>query len=279
MSKRKTSPIEVTEDGIGGSIAQRFKHPSFGHVVINRVTGTKKLFGSQLQHGEYFSLKIRDCEMVNDLGRLWFFDRNKDHIEIALSATQLLELFSNIGGGHGTQCTILYANKEEIPEPEEKEMSPASAAIQGFAESVGKTIRALESETTKIRELIEDKKPLGQSQKRELVHLLGRVTHALKTNAKFYGDSFIEVSEKVVQSAKAEVESFVRSTLIAYGIKHLSDQGNSIVSLPEWDSTKEARDPGKCQFCSSKANLIGTDHGIMCADCANSGKDSRFNEN
>ena len=229
----KKTPVKIIKGVRGGMETFEYKHDSFVQLSLSRVSGNRRLFGSQIGHQHYFELRVSPCAAEEDNGRIWYFGSNRALMRVALSSSQLLELFTSIGVSQGSCGTLLSLNGELIPEAETPEANHSVAAMKGFAGSVQRVLQDLDSSIEEVDALLESKKPLKQSEKNQLKNLLGYIRKGIERNAEYFGEQFIEASEKVVQSAKAEVESFVKSTLIAHGVKSLNEK-DSIVTLPEW---------------------------------------------
>lgn len=206
-------------------------HESYGLVSFSRKTGNPgKLFGSALEnHFSYITLSVRKGKLIRDGHGYdrYYGSMRGDVIEVDLSAAQFAELLTTMNVGMGTPCTIRSVNG--IPCAAAPELdSEAETVRSDFKERMKNTIKTFQEGFDKTSELLE-KKSLSKKDREEILSTYNRLIQELATNAPYYVELFEEASEKVVQSAKAEVDAFTASVVSAVGLQAIKQMGQNVV--------------------------------------------------
>ena len=86
---------------------QLITHPAFGTITVSRPTSSpgKILFGSDIDHQHYVSVRIHDAEINRDLHRDWLHP-GKTILEFSMSEVQWAKFVSGAGISQATQITL-----------------------------------------------------------------------------------------------------------------------------------------------------------------------------
>jgi hypothetical protein len=199
------------------------RHPSYGLLSIHRVHGGKtNLFGSTVDHSGYLRIRISRAELKRDLHHTWYHDLLPAIVEVDMSPAQYAEAITSPNMGVGTPCTIRYLDGERVPNPER--VNPRELFQQEFKKKMAGLASRLESDMARARELLE-KKSLTKADRAEIIGALGRVHTEVASNVPFVHSSFDEAMEDTVKEAKAEVESYVTSTILSLGRQAVLESG------------------------------------------------------
>jgi hypothetical protein len=225
------TPVKYQTVRIGGDDEQRASHPSWVMVGISRQNGHRRLFGSQLQHHQHFTLSVQYAEAQESLGGVHYFGTHKNLIEVTFSGAQFVELITSMNIGSGVPGTLTWYNGEFVPQAEENSPHPTRVAKKGFTQCLLKNIENLQVQIDEINALIGDSRPLGQEKKKQIRDRLSYIKQHFVSNADFYLERYKEAAEEVTKQAKNEFETFVTSSLMSKGIEALRNE--AVVSLPK----------------------------------------------
>jgi hypothetical protein len=201
-------------------------HPSYGMIAVNRFTigGTKKtpFFGSSLDtHYSGIRIVIKRAVLTKYPGssRVDHPFARESLIEVDLTGAQFAELITAMNVGDGVPCTIKRIGGEGIPEP---------PAMANEAEKVREDIKTdVASLAVEARELLTalrstfDGKNIKKVDRQVLIKKTEAVIQNLESNLPYLLTRFEEATEKTVVRAKAEIETFMRTTLEQAGLEAL----------------------------------------------------------
>jgi len=219
------------EKGRDGDI---LTHPTFGLVSLTRTSCTSAaLVGSEITHNSYISLTIQRGELHREYMEDWWLGSN-ELIKINITADQFTTLITSMGG-QPTPCTIariLNAEKQEgykVPKFNLGEILKTEMDVE-FIDAKEKS----DSLNEKMKELLNEKKPITKTQLRELASEVFSVTNFLSSNMSFFRKQVTRAVEKTVTRSKAHLESWVQGVVGKLGLK-------SIQSLREVDVKADAQ--------------------------------------
>lgn len=203
---------------------EELQHPSYGLVQFNRCSNThSKLFGSALKsHMTTVRLRVyNDVKLLRGNTGDRYYAPNVPLVEVELSANQFAELVTTMNVGQGVPCTIRRVGNESVEPPPD---------LTAEAEHVHASFETKMREAAdKLAEHVHDlPKKLEEAKipKKHWESILGPVKKMLQEvglNSHFWLEMFEEQSEKVVASAKAEIEAFTSLSVTRAGIKALSE--------------------------------------------------------
>ena len=206
------------------SLDEAETHESYGMVGLSRCTGgNQHLFGSSIRsHGHFISLEVRRAKRMHDLSRDWYMsDGRVPLIEVHLSAAQFAEMITTMNVGDGVPCTIRYLGADKMENP--PDVSTEAEKVQtGFKEHTEELAQKMDRFQAEMRTLFE-KKSLGKRDREEILKQIGLFIQSVRSDLPFVLESFEEATEKVVTTAKAEVEAFTTSAVQAAGLEAIAD--------------------------------------------------------
>lgn len=224
--------ISKPEIGHSDSVAT---HPAYAQIGASRVSGSARLYGSDFVHQNFVRIRISKSEMHRSLANDNPYGSNQSYIEVDLSEAQWATFVSSMNVGWGTQCTLRYRDREEIPGI----AAPAEDRQQQFKrEAAERAERAV----AQMDELAAEIDALKVSEKQKNA-LKGRLTTArmqLTSNIPFVLDQFAENMEKTVEKAKVEVNAYVLNTIQRAGLQALGVQPGSSPLLGLGDESAKA---------------------------------------
>ena len=220
---RENEDITVTEER-EGSVE---KHPAFVQVSFSRRQGRPgKLYGSNLDnHQSYITLTISNSERNHSSSHDWYFGR-KPICEVDFSAAQFAELITTLNVGSGVPATLRYIEgRGSVPGLPDTVKTEAERIEDTFNKNLEDSVSQLEQYEKDIRALLE-KKSLTKKDRESIKIMVSKARRVFTDSAPFAVSSMVEAKETVVQSAKAEVESFMMNAITKAGLKTLREESS-----------------------------------------------------
>lgn len=195
------------------------KHESFGLVSLSRVSCTPKqvLFGSSVTHSEYIQLTVSRASHIRDLNNDHYHEEGTPLIEIAISPSQLGDLFTSMNYGSGVPCTIQTFNGEDMEAP--PIVNKRLQHIREFQKSMERLAASLDNLTAFTEERLAKSGPLNKSEREKIIREIQMIRQEVGSNIPFYQKQFEEQMEKSISEAKAAVDAFVESRRLQSGLK------------------------------------------------------------
>ena len=209
--------MEKTKGHLGGD---RYSDPAMGMASFSRVTGNHKLFGSDVSHQHFISLKISHAVVERELSQDWYFASNLAPItEVYMSAAQFADLITHMNMGDGVPVTIRQVGADSFTMPEfPSKGEQFKGELKEKSQKVMAEYRELERA---VSDLLTQDKPLNKAEKASLLTKATALSSFAQSSLPFLADQFQENMEKSVAEAKTEVENFVNSTVTKLGIQSL----------------------------------------------------------
>lgn len=235
----------IVEEGPGKDGVTTYEHPSYGMLQFSRINNSNRrtLFGSSLDH-HYTTVRLRIAQgrRRHHLKRDWYSDAGRlPYIEVEMSAAQFAEAITNMNVGSGVPCTVVSRDAEMIPEPPKTvpvELQSIRDSHARDMEEVGRKLR----EAVGRADQILSKKNLTKKDREDIVAEIRRAADHFASNQSFAIHSFQEAADKVVSSAKVEVDAAIQSMIQNAGIKSLGEGAESPPLLaPPADLDDESR--------------------------------------
>lgn len=204
------------------------KHPSYGTILVNTISGQGYLFGSNAQHHSFVGITIMEAEMRRDLSHDWTYG-TKELIEIWMTEAQWAHFISSFGNGSGTPVTLRHVEGRRRPMPPE----PAPKALEFKAEVREHLQRAFDNLTGVLTAIDTALQPGSKSlSKTELKALSSSLTTAkydISSNLDYVMGQFHAQVEKDLSAAKIEAEAYFNRRLAELGVRaaqtaHMLDQ-------------------------------------------------------
>ena len=216
------------QDSVLG-IAER--HPSYGTVSINYVTGDVPLFQSDVVNHHFVELSIHEAELHFDGEREWVFGDCKTLATVCMSAAQFAELITTPNRGTGTPCTIVNVQGDPIWDTRfgNRPVPPIPKPFADKFKEEGKerTRRMTEAMNRAKGITAEMLNGNANATKANLKVLQGELDRALteiNSNLPYVLESFEGHVEKRMQHAVTEFESYVGTSLKRMGLQSLQNK-------------------------------------------------------
>jgi hypothetical protein len=183
------------------------RHESFGMIGFNRIYGggKRRLFGSPLRdHGSSMILRIHTAHRRHGLSEDRAF-ADKQLIEVELSSAQFAALLTTLNHGDGVPCTLKRFDGKQIEEPPDEEIE-VDRIREGFVARMSR----FKQYVAKQRKRVDDLVAQGKTTKgvlKEIQSALEQIEQEVESNIPFTLDQFEEATEKIVTTAKAEVDA------------------------------------------------------------------------
>lgn len=199
---------------------EQHEHPSYGMLSISRSMSTHamRLFGSSLKsHHGTIRLTVNPGYMQHDLNHDWYYARSQTLFEIELSAAQFAEAITSLNSG-STPCTIRF-NNGFLDDPPDIE-TEVERVKNRFGADLKDMIQVMKERRAEIEKLTDK---LSASAKQKLKIELDVMIQQLTSNAPYVLEQFDKATEKVVTSAKTEIESFAMHALHSAGLEAIAE--------------------------------------------------------
>lgn len=197
-------------------------HPSYGMINISRVQGGHaRLFGSSITtHPGYIHLTISSGEHSHNNRQDWFHATGKQHIEIRMSYAQFSEMIVSMNHGGGIPCTITRLNGELIDNPPDEPIEAEKTKIE-FQRYMNEFDNKLTTGYEAINAILENK-TLSKKDKDEIKNHLRMISMQIRSNIPFFLSQFDKAVERIMTTAKTEVDGFMTSVLKAAGMEAIA---------------------------------------------------------
>lgn len=195
------------------------KHPSYGLVQFSRVQGNNSnFFGSEIKPNSYISLRITLAEEEKDLGRTWYYSRNK-LIEVQMTNTQFADLITSLNMGSGVPCTIIEFDNKRIEQDSTKEYKVDfhKRRMKNTSEEFMKHVK------DKLEELKTVSSKLSKKDQQVVQNLSSSIATMIEKNFPWYIEQFYEEMEQIAQDIKSNMEADVMHRLSNIGLTKVTE--------------------------------------------------------
>ncbi len=204
------------------------RHESYGVIHISRVQGSsRRLFGSSVKHGHFFTMTISRAERHADSFGESFYETTRI-CEIYMSAAQFVDAMTTMNQGAGIPVTISRVEgvpMDPVPESAGSELKVVADNVGEGLRAVGKLFKDAEKELDGLL----DKKALNKDDKQRIREAVYRARRLFDDSAPYAAKVMGEVTERMVAKGRAEVDSFLRLALEHAGIKSIRDSDGHLV--------------------------------------------------
>lgn len=201
-------------------------HESYGIVSLSRCEGShEKLFGSSIKdHRTYVSLRIMHGKKIHNLSQDWYSVNGRTPIiKVDMSAAQFAELITTMNIGDGVPCTIRSQDGVKMDKPPDDDDMEIEKIRSGFKGQTKELANKLEKFRSEVETLFEGKS-VTKKDREEILKQLSMFIQAIHSDIPFVLDQFEEAAERVVTTAKAEVDAFVTHSVMRAGIESIENK-------------------------------------------------------
>ena len=216
--------VKKDEGRFGGDTTLIYNHPAFGMIRFGRTSGSKKLFGSEVENSGCISIEIQEGEEHWHLHEKYYRGTGKRIINLSMSYAQFAEAITNQNCGDGVACTFEYIKGERIPEIAENTVSTTEQIKLDIKDQSDKINSAMKDLYTEINNMKATEKAKG-----ELRTKADKVERELRANLPFIVEQCEEAVEKITTKAKIEVEAFAQSRIHQLGMEALAEKQGKLL--------------------------------------------------
>lgn len=201
-------------------------HPSYAQIGVSRVSGQVYLYGSDMQHLNHVSLRIRRSSSVRTLSEERYH-AGEEIIEVRMSEAQWATFVSSGNTFGGVPCTLTRLMGKGVPS-----IPPPPPVAEKFSSDLNATLQSILDRISEVEKAMSG--PLSKTKVEALRSSLENIRDHLTANTEFVAEQFVEHMEQVVEDAKSEVNAYATQTLVRLGL----DSTNSPIALPEHKDEK-----------------------------------------
>jgi len=217
------------------------RHESYGLLQINRVSGGRNLFGSSVQHQNYYVLQVvRGKRVTKEHGEHFWGDGSRlPIVEVAISPAQFVELITTQNIGSGVPCTIIGVEGVMMDPTPDDAGSEVKLIAEGFAERLEDAVSKLNIHDDQLSTML-DKKTFTKDDKEQIRAAVHAARRLMSETAPYIMSLMGEHTEKLMAKGRLEVESFIQLALTKAGIKSVRDnKGVLLLGSGDEPSTEE----------------------------------------
>lgn len=200
----------------------RIEHPSFATIAINRVSiggGGIHLFDSPFKHYRAVSLEIAPAYISRSLHEDRVFGSGKAaHIRVYLSEVQFSNMVFNAGMNCGTPCTVDALAGERIPQPP---LENLKKTWEGEVRKDFQDVADAAKEAEKQVDALLAKDRVTKADIKTLKDVISGLAQDLRENLPWLEKQFEKTMEKVVTSAKGEIQAHLAQAIQNSGLESL----------------------------------------------------------
>ena len=207
------------------------KHPSYGLLQFNRVTGSpKNLFGTHLHPQNFIEMKVVHGERLEHDGREDYYGK-ETILRVWMSANQFSECITGLNVGMGVPCTIRQIGREEMPYPPTQVVP--TERIQSYFELRMKEFgTAIREQLASVSEILNKDGAINKKDREALRKVFERALQEIEQNIPFFLNEYEESAIKIVTHAKTEFDAFVSHAAMRIGLEKIAESGLKTL-LPE----------------------------------------------
>lgn len=208
---------------------ERTEHPSFAVININRVQiggGSLRLFDSPFKHYNAITLEISPAALIRNLhGDTIMPTGEVAHIRVMMSEIQFANLVLNANVHGGTPCTVDSIAGKQLPQPPKSDLKKLWASevkrdFKDVAEAAEKAEKDVDALLAKDRVTKTDLKALKD--------VIFGMAQDIRENLPWMEEQFEKTMEKVVATAKGEIDAHVANTVKKVGLDTIKAQAPAL---------------------------------------------------
>lgn len=233
MKGRQTPPTR--EDKGNQSLLEDYTetHPSYAMLEISRVSGrADTLFGSALTHNNFITLRINKGERNHSKYGDRYFGRDM-LIEVEMSQVQFAEAITSFNVGSGVPCTLRYIHPKDL-EPGFQPHATIDNVKKRLLDDSAKTFKDFAKKVAKSSQTINEilqKKNINKGDRKALVSTMNLILQDINSNIPFLQEQQVEAVDKIVTSAKGEIDAFLTNMVQHLGLEALKEQVDASKAL------------------------------------------------
>lgn len=219
-------PVRITEDD-----GWTETHPAYAAVEVSRSTGWRGwMFGSRLpRHDQAVTFRLRAAERRFQYHEDGHCAVGNILVEFTMTSAQFVEIMANMNLGGGVPVTLTrvptgLGTSEQVPgiEFEDHDGTEASEALKNVKVASAEAGRVL-SEALHDVEVALSEAGVPKKHHKAILAPIAKAQLRVGSNLPFVLDQVQEAAQRVVHSARAEVDAVVSTVVRGLGLQKLSE--------------------------------------------------------
>jgi len=207
-------------------------HPSYGILRFGRVQGTpESLFGTHLHPQNFIQMELNRGEHIRDNGADYYFPK-ESLVRCWMSNSQFAEMITSMNAGSGVPVTIRQFNGDDLPYPPEQEVG-TKTIHNYFKERMKGFSKDIKENRKDIEDILNKSGTINKGDKKKLKGIFDKMLMEVESNIPFFLEQYEESSQKIVENAKTEIDSFVTHMAMKIGIEKLKSGFSDVLKLEE----------------------------------------------
>jgi ElaB/YqjD/DUF883 family membrane-anchored ribosome-binding protein len=263
----KNRPTEdyIVRDEKDRVLRIRERHPSYGTIAMHHVQGSAPLFDSDVLNQHFVQITVQEASKFIDGDREWVMGDTRPLVEIRMSAAQFAEFITSPNRGTGASCTIVHAQGDPVYDTRFGSR-PAPPTPQPFTERFKQEARErtrlmaehMDAAKVMVDELLTNVTKPTKANLGTLKSELEAALREIQSNLPYVMESLEETTEKRMQHAVTEFESYVSTRLQRAGLEYLQGQAPRL-RAPETKALTNGDNSDTASGHRAKTEATGTD--------------------
>jgi len=197
------------------------QHDSQIQVRFNRINsrGSDQFYGSDILCNSYMELIICKSKYERSHGGDSFFG-GKHLLRCKMTNNQFAELITSLNFGSGIPATLEEINQRDLPTFIKQ--PPFIDKIALIQSELGDDVQECQDDVDKLKKYIDDMK-ISKKAKFEIGLMIERIESMHKSNIAFYVSQAKKSVDKMVTSAKSNIESYYYTLINKFGVKAMKE--------------------------------------------------------
>jgi hypothetical protein len=234
------------------------EHPSYGMIGVTRRThggmgGGAVLVGSPIRHPTTICLRIMRATRYRSLSEDRFFSDERPLVEVEMSESQFARMITSANMGQGEVCTLKYVTDGKVVSVEDPPEEGLSVDYhEEIEQDVKEAVTRIADLEKRVKEMFATKKNIGVKDREEILHDIQQAKQHVEKNMPYVLHQFEEHIEKQVDSAKDEIDAFLKQRTHQLGLQALSagEAANFMPTLPDYGCEHGYKLALSCPTCN-----------------------------
>ncbi len=198
----------------------KYEHPSYATINLNRVhfQGKSLLFGSSSKSSYAVCLTVTEAYLGHDLGADHIFAQSKrPHIEVWMTEEQLGRMLSSMSLGQGVPCTLKELAGKTIPECPPLASEPARIHEE-YRAKLDRIRDDLDGHAGRVEAILSKEGAINKADRKAIAEVFDTLRREMVNNSEFALQQFQESAERVVESSKADINTYIAQLAKSAGL-------------------------------------------------------------
>ena len=212
------------------------QHDAQIQVRFSRINsaGSDQFYGSDVLCNSYIELSICKSQYERSLGGDSFFG-GKKLLRCKMTNNQFAELITSLNYGSGVPATLEEINQRDLPT--RIKQPPFVDKIKIIHDEMDEDIVEIQDDIDKLKKFIDDMK-ISKKAKFDLSLMIQKIEGGHKRNIAFYISQAKKSVDKMVTSARSNIESYYYTLINKFGIKAMKENSVKLMIGDEEDERR-----------------------------------------